>query len=198
MLGGRRLEQVNKYKYLGRVITDNGQCDTEIKRRIEITRANFIKMKHLLTSKRLKFNTRIRLMQCYILSTFLYAAETWTINKNMWKNIEALEMWILRKMLKVSYTEHQTNEEILRKAAYKRSLKDGIIKRKNQYFGHILRQGGLQKFLLEAKLDRKRGRGRPGTNWITGITESLGMGYTQCSRFTADREMFRHICHQKI
>ena len=81
----------------------------EIKRRIEIARSTFISMKNLLTSRALHLKTRKKLIECYVLSTFLYASEIWTINQIMWDKIEAFEMWMWRKCMKISYTEHKTN-----------------------------------------------------------------------------------------
>ena len=54
--------------------------------------------------------TRKRLIRCYVLSTFLYASETWNIEKENGKRIETFEMW----MLKISYTDHITNEVLRR------------------------------------------------------------------------------------
>ena len=105
------MEQVKQYVYLGHLITEEGRCDREIRRRIEIARAAFIKMKNILTSRKIKIETRKRLIRCYILSTFLYASETWTIHKDSWNKIEAFEMWLLRKMMKISYTAHKSNLE---------------------------------------------------------------------------------------
>ena len=45
LLNGQCLDQVNQFTYLGQLITDNGYCDTEIRRRIGIARACFNKMK---------------------------------------------------------------------------------------------------------------------------------------------------------
>ena len=120
MVNGKELEQVEKYVYLGHLITEDGRCDQEIRRRIEIARAAFIKMKSVLTSRKLKVETRKRLIRCYILSTFLYAAETWTIHKESWKKIEAFEMWLHRKMMKIPYTDHKSNEEVLKMTRSKR------------------------------------------------------------------------------
>ena len=73
---GKVLEQVKQYLYLGHIITEDGKCEVEIKRRIEIARSNFISMKNLLTSRTLHLNTRKKLIKCYVLSTFMYASET--------------------------------------------------------------------------------------------------------------------------
>ena len=90
----KTLEQVKQYLYLGHIITEDGKCEVEIRRRIEIARSNFLGMKNLLTTRNLHLNTRKKLIKCYILSTFLYASETWVINQIMWDKIEAFEMWM--------------------------------------------------------------------------------------------------------
>jgi len=42
-------------------------------------------------------------------------AETWTMRKEDVKWTEAFEMWIWRRMERISWTEHRTNEEVLKK-----------------------------------------------------------------------------------
>ncbi|KAG1702048.1 Tyrosine-protein phosphatase Lar [Nymphon striatum] len=79
-----------------------------------------------------------------------------------------------RRMLKISYTEHRTNEFVLRKIEAKRSLMNTIKKRKCTYFGHLMRkEDGLQRLLLEGKIHG--GRGRPRTAWYHNIKEWTGM-----------------------
>ena len=96
-------------------ITDDRKCEAEIRKRIEIARLRFLNMKDVLTTRSLRIETRKRIMKCYVLSTFLYASETWTFSKEMWNKIEAFEMWLFRKILKVPYTAHVTNDEIIKR-----------------------------------------------------------------------------------
>ena len=110
------LEQVESYQYLGQLITEDGRCEKEIRRRIGIAKTNFLKMKDVLVSKSLSLMTRKKILHCYIMSTLMYAAETWVISHADWKRLEALELWALRKMLKVSWRDKKTNEEVLRRA----------------------------------------------------------------------------------
>ena len=52
--------------------------------------------------------------------------------------MKAFEMWMYRKILKVPYTAHITNDEVIKRVKESgRSLKKNIIKRKIQYFGNI-------------------------------------------------------------
>ena len=190
---GKILEQVKKYLYLGHMITEDGRCETEIRRRLEIARTNFMNMKNLLTARVLRLATRKKLIRCYILSTLLYASETWAINQIMMEKIEAFEMWIWRRCLKISYTEHKTNIEVLQEVGENRKLKKEIIKRKLQYFGHLIRKDGIQKKLLDAEVEGKRGRGRPITSWMGNITKWTGKGYEQLCAETEDRRCWRRI-----
>ena len=46
----------------------------------------------------------------------MYGCEMWTISETMKKQLEAAEMWFLRRMMKISWTKKITNENILRRA----------------------------------------------------------------------------------
>ena len=71
VVNGQVLEQVKKFKYLDQWITDDGRCECEIKNRKEFPRSTFIKMKDVLTSRKLHLEIRKCLVRCYVLSTFL-------------------------------------------------------------------------------------------------------------------------------
>ena len=57
----------------------------------------------------------------------------------MESKLEAFEVCAYRRMLRVSRTEHKTNEEVLKMANTISSLSPTIKKRKCQYFGHVIR-----------------------------------------------------------
>ena len=97
----QNIEQVKSFVYLGHLITDDGKCIQKIKRRIELARSIFAKMQSIVSSRKLTIETRKRLIKCYVWSTMLYGAETWTLNKEAEKRIEAFEMWVFRRTLKI-------------------------------------------------------------------------------------------------
>ena len=127
------------------------------------------------------------------MSTLLYASETWSINQSMWDKIEAFEMWLWRKCLKISYTEHKTNKDVLEAVGESRMLKKEIINRKLQYFGHIIRKNGIQKKLLDAEVEGSRGRGRPPTSWLGNIKQWTRTSYSDLSEQVRDRSCWRRI-----
>ena len=111
--------------YLGYMATEDGICDTESKRRIEIARNAFESISTILTSRNISIELRSRIAKCYIRSTLLYGAETWTLTYN---KLEAFEMWLHRRMLRLSWKEHKTNEEVFKQMKTKRSLLNTIKK----------------------------------------------------------------------
>ena len=191
LVDGVTLEQVDKYTYLGQVITEDGRCEVEIRRRIQIAKTNFLKMKNILTSRKLSIELRMKIMDCYILSSLLYASETWTINEADWKRLEAFETWTLRRMLKISYLEHRTNEDVFKLAKSGRKFKIDILTRKIKYFGHLVRRNGLQRSILENYIPGSRGRGRPRHTWFTNIRQCMGKTYSEMAHLAGDRDKFR-------
>ena len=55
-------------------------------------------------------------------SVALYAAETWSYKNEDIRRLEAFEMWVWRKMEKISWRDMKTNEEVLQMVQEERSL----------------------------------------------------------------------------
>ena len=188
---GQTIEQVSRFMYLGQLITEDGRCDEEIKRRIGQARSAFNNMKGVLCCRKLHLSSRIRLLKCYVWSVLLYGVETWTVNQSSIKRLEAFEMWTIRRMMRISWTEHMSNESVLALAGVRRVLIQTIQKRKLSYFGHVMRHNSVQRDLLEGMVIGKKGRGRPRAQWSHNITDWLQMGFEECKRATMDRKKFR-------
>jgi hypothetical protein len=84
-------------------------CAREIKSRIAVAKAEFNKKKTLFTSK-VNLNLRKKLVKCYIWSTALCDAETWTLRKVDQTYLESFEMWSWRRMEQISWTDRMRNE----------------------------------------------------------------------------------------
>jgi hypothetical protein len=55
-----------------------------------------------------------KLAKCYMWSTALYGAETWTLRKVDQKHLERFKMWCWRKTEKIIRTDSVRNEKVLR------------------------------------------------------------------------------------
>ena len=70
----------------------------------------------------------------------MLGSETWTLQKEDIQRLEAFEIWIWRRVMKVPWTEHKTNEEILQMVETERKIMDTVRSRQKRWLGHILRQ----------------------------------------------------------
>src|SRR6218665_858012 len=100
------------------------------------------------------------MVKALIWSVTLYGAETCTMRREDVKRIEAFEMWIWRRMERISWTDHRTNEEVLKKVEENRSLIYITRTRQKNWIGHILRGNSLQGEIMEGRMEWNRGRGR--------------------------------------
>ena len=160
-IDGEQIEQVASYMYLGSLITEDGRSEKEIKRRIMIARSTFTNMRTLLSCRGINLNTRLRAIKCYIWPTPFYGAETWTTTTSLLSRLDAFEMWVYRRVLKISWTEKITNEEVLRRMGTGREIVRQFKTRKLQYLGHLIRHNTSQIQLIEGKIEGRRSRGRP-------------------------------------
>ena len=111
----------------------------------------------------------------------------------MENKINAFEMWTLRKIANVKWTDRVTNDEVCRRLHVQRKLLSDIKQRKLAYFGHIKRHHSLRKELLEGRVQGKRGRGRPPRRWEDDVKAWTGMGLSDCTRAAADRDVWRDV-----
>ena len=51
---------------------------------------------------------------------------------------------VSRNMLRISYTEHAINEEVLQKANTNRMLPNKIVNRQVKLFGHVMRKDEVE------------------------------------------------------
>jgi hypothetical protein len=69
-----QLENLESFNYLGSILTNDGRCTCEIKRRIAMAKTAFNKKRTLFTST-LDLELRKALVKCYVWSIALYGAE---------------------------------------------------------------------------------------------------------------------------
>ena len=129
MIDQKQLENVECFKYLGSMLTNDGRCTCEIKSGIAMARAAFNKKKTLFT-RTLNLNLRKETVKCYLWSMALYGGETWTLQAAGQKYLENYEMWCWRGMEKISWTDHVRNEEVLLRVNEQRNILHEIRKRR--------------------------------------------------------------------
>ena len=186
-IDGQRIEQVGKFKYLGSIISEDGRSLIDIKARIAMAKDAFNKRKELLT-KGLSRALKKRMIKVLIWPVVLYGCETWTLLAAGIDKLEALEMWLWRKIEKVNWSDKVRNEVVLKRVDENRCLMRTIRQRKKNWIGHVLRGHGLMKDVLEGRMLGKRRVGKPRIGMIDDIMEG---SFVEMKRRAEGREEWK-------
>ena len=77
-------------------------------------------------------------------------------------------------MLKVSWTERRSNENILTIIGGRRELLAMMRKRQITFFGHVMRADVLENLAVTGRIAGSRGRGRPRKKYMDMLKEVIG------------------------
>ena len=90
-INGQRLDEVENFKYLGAIISKEGS-NPMIFSRIAQTTAALSRLKIIWRDKNISLVSKVKLMQTLILSTLLYACESWTLTAEIERRTQAFEL----------------------------------------------------------------------------------------------------------
>ena len=95
-------------------------------------------------------------MRSPVTSIFLYACELWTLAAELQRRIQAMKMRYYRKMLRISYKDHVTNEEVRAKIQQAIGPHEELLtivkRRRLLWYGHVSRLSGLAETILQARM----------------------------------------------
>ena len=106
------LEQVDTFPYLGSQITDDGECTTEFRTRLNRGQAIEASLQKIWKSHNIPISTKIRLIKALVWPVATYGCKSWTLRKNEETRLGAFEMKGLRRMLRFSVCSYSSNSFI--------------------------------------------------------------------------------------
>ena len=124
-----------------------------------------------------------------------YGAEAWTLNKELTGNIEAFDMQGYRRALRIPYTEHVSNAEVLDRMGQQRKLLGRIKERKLKYFGHVTLHNSLEKDVMLGPMPGLRRQSGQRRQWLDDLCDWTDMSLTQLVKAVDDRISYRKLVH---
>ena len=101
----------------------------------------------------------------------LLACKLWTFTAELQSRIQTMEMRCYRKILRVSYKDHVTNEEVSAKIQQAIGPHEDLLtivkRRKLQWYVHVSRSSGLERQTEEEVGRQHQGMDRPGVGQVS-------------------------------
>jgi hypothetical protein len=118
--------------------------------------------------------------------------------KGKGKKIDAFELWMWRRILRVPWTEKRTNLSVLEDMKPKRSLEATNLRLKLRYFGHVMRaKRSLERDIMLGKVEGHRKQGKPRMRWLDTIKEATGLRLEDLKEAVQDRKKWRTLVEEK-
>ena len=136
-------------------------------------------------------------MRSVVTSIFLYAYESWVFTAELQRRIQAMETRCYRKLLRISYKDDVTNEEVhakIQQAIGPHEDLVTIVKRHRlQWYGHVSRSSGLVKTILQGTVKGGRRQGRQRKRWEDNIREWTCLEFAKSQRAVENRGKWRKL-----
>ena len=136
-IDGETVESVRFY-FLGSIITVDGDCSQEIKRRLLLGRKAMTNQDSIFKSRDITLSTKDRLGSALVFPVVMYGCESWTINEAECQRTDAFELWCWKRPLRVPWTARRSNQSILKEISPGCSLEGLMLRLKLEYFGHLM------------------------------------------------------------
>ena len=174
----QEVEEVENFTYLRSSISNKGATERDISCRLGKAASVFQRLSSIWISNHISMKSKLSLYNSLVIPVAIYASETWKSNNNLAHKLDILHR-CLRKLLKISWRDHVTNDDV-RQRSGQRKLSEIVQERRLKMLGHILRmtEERLPKTSLEwTPTGGKRERGRPVSTWRRTNTRPARHGH---------------------
>ena len=172
---GESIPKVDKFRYLGSIIQENGDIEEDINHRIRVGWQKWKNASGVLCDKRIPLRLKGRVYRMVVRPALLYGAECWPIRKSHVQRMRVTEMRMIRWICGHTKLDKIRNEVIRGKLGVA-SIEDKLREARLRWFGHIKRRprdAPVRRCETIECLSYKRCRGRPKKSWSEVIRHDL-------------------------
>ncbi|KAH9590491.1 Presequence protease, mitochondrial, variant 3 [Schistosoma haematobium] len=141
MIGSEVVGRVDRFTYLGSLISPCGLVCDEISARIQKARLAFANLRHLWHRLDIRLPTKGRVCCAAVRSVLLYGSETWSVRVEDIRRLLVFDHRCLRNIARISW-DHRVSNAVVRKRVLGKDGKpiDEVVKLDQlRWLGHVLR-----------------------------------------------------------
>ena len=171
---GTSLRQVNKLKYLGVTISEEGGSEEAVRARVSAAWGKWRDLSGVISDKKMPRKLKTKLYMTVIRPVLLYWAVCWTAIKKEEQILEKTEMRMLRRIKGVTLREKVMSVDI-RKELGVTSIQEKVREMRLRWYGHMQRmeEHNEVRAVVDMRVPGKRPRGRPRGRWMDCVRRNM-------------------------
>ena len=198
------LKYVKNFTYLGSVVNSSASLDNEIVNRISRASSAFGKLSTRLWKDRgISLKTKIAVYKAVVLTTLLYASESWTPYRNQIEQLDVFHKRCLRTICGFSLKDRVSNADLFSFCGIS-GIESFLIQSQLRWAGHVVRMDDsrIPKQLMYSQLDSgNRNVGRPWLRYKDKLKANLAAVQIDKGSFelnASDRHAWKSMYQQGI
>ena len=201
-VGGDTIEIVDKFPYLGSLLSSDGLASRDVASRVAKASAVFGALRiPVFANKTLSLRCKRRVYEAVVLSTLLYGAETWTTKACHLRKLNTFHHHCVRSIVGISrrqqWVSRITSDKRASTLGVEADLVTVIRGHRLRWLGHVARMDDnrMPKRVLFGELQARRPPHGLKRRWRDVVSDDLSQLQLQSSWFTAcqDRLAWRRI-----
>ena len=203
-ISGTKLNAVDQFTYLGSTLSRSANIDAEVSRRISKASGAFGGLRQKLWHKRgIKLETKLSVYKATVLTSLLYACETWTTYARHIKQLDRFHQRCLREIMRIKWYDKVPDTDVLKRANMT-GIEAMVGKSRLRWAGDVVRMDDtrLPKAVLYAQLKLgNRSRGGQHKRFKDTLKDSIkkcGIPCDSWETLAQDRPLWRKYCHTGI
>ena len=165
---------MNKFKYLGVTISEEGGSEEAVRARVSAAWGQWRDISGVISDKKIPKKLKIKLYMTVIRPVLLYGAECWTVRKKEEQFLEKTEMRMLRRIQGVTLRDRVKSVDI-RKEIGMSSIQEKVGETRLRWHGHMQRmeEHSEVRAVGDMRVPDKRPRGRQRGRWMDGVRRDV-------------------------
>jgi len=191
------IEQVNKFKYLGRIINSTNNDTEEIKCRIRNAWATYHHLKKILKSS-IPTDLKRKYIKVCIQSALSYGCPTWVIKKQDETTLKGFESRLYRAILGMRKYDHTTNITVRNRLNITETMFQHIQLAKLQFIGKICQSQNMFQLFSSAPPEAPPVKGRPPMEYLENLINWTDLTLEDAIIYSAEEQEWKKIVMERI
>ena len=171
---GEKVKKFDHFKYLGTVVSADGSCEEEVRRRVQVGWQSWRRVSGVLCERKLSARLKWKMYKSIVRPAMLYGMEMVVGTAKLERKMEVTELKMVRWALGVMLKDRVRNKYFWGTAKIRR-IREKMRGERLRWFGHVKsrEESYLGRRVVEFEIPGKRTRGRPWRRWNDNIKKDM-------------------------